>query len=157
MAENPYSTPEAALVASPGNTDTGIVKLYSPTQAACGTIGGPVGLVYFLWYNFRALNDERAAKMSLVYGALFILALIIVLPFLPDEVPGMAFTVAYIVTARLIVEKFQMTKQAIAESPAHDFHSNWRVFGMGILCLLVSIVVMLGPLLVLASLGIWNP
>lgn len=133
------------------------IRIYSPTQVACGTLGGPVGLVYFLWANFRALGDAANAGKTLAFGGLSIVALVAGLPFLPEEFPSSPFTIAYIVIARGVAQHLQMTKQAIADSPRHDFQSNWRVFGLGLLCLLGSVVVIMGPLFLLLVLGIWNP
>jgi uncharacterized membrane protein len=154
MTENPYAPPAAAVV----NRSANAVKLYSPAQAACGAlVGGPVGLIYFLWANFTALGNRPAAKKTIAYGALLILGLLIVLPFLPERFPSSPFTVAYIIMARQIAQQYQKTKQEIADSPEYDFHSNWRVFGLGLLCLVGSVLVIVVPLALLVAFGIWNP
>ena len=154
MTDNPYAAPLAAVQLT-GTAHS--ARLYSPTQVACGTIGGPVGLIYFLKANFAALGNDRLESKTLLYGGLLILALLVILPFLPEKVPSSPFTIAYILTARHVASKYQMTKQAIAESPVYDFHSNWRVLGLGLLCLIASAIVIMGPLMLLAYLGIWNP
>ena len=136
------------------NNQINKVKIYSPTQVACGTLGGPVGLIYFLYSNFSALGNDRFKKNTIIYGCLFIFVLIILLPFLPDEIPSTPFTILYIVIARLIAEKYQMTKSAIIESENFQFHSNWRVLTFGLLCLLGSMLVLAGPFLILVMLGI---
>ncbi len=155
MTENPYASPTANVVDRPTAGEP--VRLYSPTQVACGTIGGPVGLIYFLWANFSSLGNSSGARKTLAYGALLILAIPAILPFLPDNLPNSPVTLAYILVARGVATRYQMTKQAIADSLRYDFHSNWRVFGIGMLCLVGSVVVIMGPLLLLAALGIWNP
>jgi len=132
-------------------------NIYSPTQVACGTIGGPVGLIYFLHSNFSTLGNDKLKKNTLIYGSFFLLALLIALPFLPDEIPNTPFTVLYIVTARLIAEKYQMTKSAIIDSDDFEFHSNWRVLLFGLLCLIGSVLVVVGPLLILSILGVLEP
>ena len=154
MTDNPYAAPTA--VVQDRSTDEP-VRLYSPTQVACGTIGGPVGLIYFLWANFSALGKISSARKTLIFGAILVLGLIVLIPFLPENVPSSAFTIAYILIARGVAEKFQKTKQEISDSPHLVFHSNWRVFGFGLLSLLGSAIVIMGPLFVLAALGIWNP
>lgn len=155
MTDNPYAAPSAPV--RDVRSITGAIRLYSPTQVACGTIGGPIGLIYFLKDNFATLENHRLERKTLLYGGLLILSLLAVLPFLPDEFPSLPITIAYILTARHVAGKYQMTKQAIAESPIHDFHSNWRVLGIGLLCLVASAIVLIGPLMLLAFLGIWNP
>jgi hypothetical protein len=131
--------------------------MYSPTQVACGTIGGPVGLIYFLMSNFSALGQEDRKRKTLLLGISLIVALIAILPFLPESVPSTPFTIAYIIIARQVAEKYQMKKQAIIDSDIYDFHSNWRVLGIGLLCLVGSAIVIVGPLMLLILTGVWNP
>lgn len=151
MNSNPYATPASPV------TDAAVatIPLYSPAQAACGTLlGGPVGLIYFLHANFKALGNRRQQTTTLVAGLVLLLALIAVLPLLPENVPSAPFTIAYVLVARLVVERQQLTKQAIIDSPQHDFHSNWRVAGLGLLCCVGSALVIIGPLLGMEMLGL---
>jgi len=151
MSHNPYATPNSDLIATPASA----THLYSPAQAACGALlGGPVGLIYFLRANFKALGNERLEKNTLIYGCILVVALVVALPLLPDKFPSAPFTVGYVVAARQIAEKFQMTKQAILNSSQYGFHSNWRVFGIGLLTLVGSAVVVAGPLLILHFMGV---
>ncbi|HEY5804068.1 MAG TPA: hypothetical protein VIT90_10290 [Lysobacter sp.] len=155
MSENPYAAPGAVLSDAPV---TGSRRLYSPAQVAAGAfVGGPVGVIYFLWTNFRALANHRAAQRTLMIGALLLIALSLVLPLLPEKFPSLPFTIAYVLVARHIAEKQQMTKQAILESGDYTLYSNWRVFGLALVCVVFSFVLMLAPLVVLATLGIWDP
>jgi len=150
MTENPYTPPDAAVPTSPS---VDIVKLYSPSQVFCGTLlGGPVGLIYFLRENFSALGDDSAMAKTVLYGGLLILGLLVIPLLLPKNFPSIMFVIAYIVTAESISEKYQKTKQEIIDSPQHDFHSNWRVIGFGLLCLAGSAIVLWGPILSLAAL-----
>ena len=149
MSTNPY-----APAISDVTSKTEAVRLYSPTQAACGTIGGPVGLIYFLWANFSALGKDRYARNTLIAGVVGLIGLIALVPFLPDKGTNTIFTVLYIVTARNVAEKYQMSKTAIANTPGYAFHSNGRVFWLGLLCLLVSFIVVAVPLMVLDALGV---
>jgi hypothetical protein len=151
MIENPYAAPTAALSSLAGSHP---IKVYSPTQVACGTIGGPVGLIYFLWRNFIALGNEAAARKTLWYGVIGIVVLLALLFALPAKFPSSPFTIAYILIARGVANKYQLTKDAIAASPNYEFHSNWRVFGLGLLCLLGSVIVLIGPVMVLSAMGL---
>jgi hypothetical protein len=157
MTENPYAAPNAALTDSPGEAAGPPIRMYSPTQVACGTLGGPIGLIHFLHANFVALGQARRARLTLVYGALGLLGLLILLPILPDKFPSSPFTIAYILIARQVAENMQMTKAAIAASPHHTFHSGWRVFGLGMLCLLASLLVLGGWFVLLVALGLLKP
>lgn len=150
MTTNPYATPGATL-----SEPTATVRLYSPVQAACGAaLGGPVGLIYFLHSNFRTLGNAAAGRQTVLYGALLVVALVVVLPLLPENFPSLPFTLAYVLAARHVAERYQMSKQGILESAQHDFHSNWRVAGLGLLCLLGSAVAVILPLMALGMLGI---
>nr|VVV04029.1 hypothetical protein AW0309160_01412 [Aliivibrio wodanis] len=129
-------------------------KIYSPTQVACSTVGGPIGLIYFLASNFSTLNDEELKNKTIKYGIALIVVLIIILPLLPDDVSSLPFTIFYIVVGRYVSEKYQMKKVDIESAEEFDFHSNWRVLGLSLLCLIGSIVVLLGPIFILIALGI---
>lgn len=148
MSTNIYKAPESHVEDDSSN-EVDNIKIYSPNQVACGTIGGPVGLIYFLWANFSSLKKEDEKNKTLIFGGIFIVLLIIALPLLPDDFPSMPFTIAYIMVAKLVSEQFQMTKVDIAESNCHDFYSNWRVLGIGLLCFVASIVLIVGPLILL--------
>lgn len=156
MSENPYAAPRSLPLANSNHSASGRALIYSPAQAACGTIGGPVGLIYFLRANFLALGNRKLAKQTLIFGALLIMALLIITPFLPEKFPSTPITLMYIFITRYVAEKHQMTKQEIIDSVDYDFHSNWRVFGIGLLCLLASIIVLIGPHMLLAIFGIWQ-
>ncbi|WP_441004113.1 hypothetical protein [Pseudocolwellia agarivorans] len=149
MESNVYATPKSDIENTSINlTD---VKVYSPTQIACGAlVGGPIGLIYFLMTNFSLLNDDVGKRNVLYAGIAFIIALLFILPMLPDDFPNSPFTVAYVVVARLVAEKYQMTKKAIIESEQYQFQSSWKAFGI---CLLGSALVVLVPLLILDTLG----
>jgi hypothetical protein len=120
-------------------------------QAAIGSLlGGPVGLIYFLRQNFMALGNTAAARKTLIFGVVLIIALIVVLPLLPENFPSTPFNLMYIFVARGVADKYQLSKQGIIDSADYRFQSSWKVFGMGLLCLLGSAVAIIGPSLLLA-------
>jgi len=153
MNENPYTPPAA-------NVHDGLyvnaIKLYSPAQTAWGAfLGGPVGLISFLGENFSALGNKSAVSKTIGYGVLLIIGLLALLLILPEWFPSTVFSVIYILITWSISENYQKRKQEIAESPEYDFHSNWRVLGLGLLCMVGSAIVLVGPFLLLD--GIWSP
>ncbi|GAA3917157.1 hypothetical protein [Luteimonas lutimaris] len=155
MQDNPYTAPNARLDAA-GAADA--VRLYSPGQvAAAGFLGGPVGLIWFLKANFAALGNSRLETKTVVLGVVLLVALVAIMPLLPEQFPGVLFTVVYIFIGRYVAEKYQLTRKAIAESERFTLHSNWRVFGLGLLCLLASVAVIVVPLMLLAASGVWTP
>lgn len=150
---DPYAPPRAAI--DPGHARADV---YSPLQVAAGAfVGGPVGLAYFLWANFRALGNRDAARWTAIAGALLMVTLCLLLPVLPERMPSWPITLLYMATGRYVAERFQLTKDAIAVSADHDFQSSWKVLGIGLLCLIASLVLLIGPLVALAMLGVWDP
>ena len=117
-------------------------------------LGGPVGLIYFLRENFVALGDDALAKRSLVYGAALIVALLVILPFLPEKFPSSPITIVYMIIGYQIANSRQMTRGAIEASTHYTFHSDWRVFGLGLVCLLGSLTILVGPLVLLSMAGV---
>jgi uncharacterized membrane protein YkvI len=133
-------------------------RLFSPNQVGIGSfVGGPFAAVYLLWSNFRALGNASAARATLLWGIVFIVALLAILPFLPEKFPNLLIPVIYTVIARLIAERFQMTKRQIAQSEQFDFQSNWLVAGLSVLCLAIFFLVGVILLLALDALGIALP
>jgi hypothetical protein len=129
-------------------------ELYSPTQTTVGAfLGGPIGVVYFLYRNFVTLGQLAAARKCLIYGAILIPAVVASLFILPDKFPGAPFTLLYIGVARFVTQKFQLTHQQISESSDYTFKSGPNVLGMGLMCFVGSIVVILGPLYLFVALG----
>ena len=132
------------------------MPLYSSRQVTVGTLlGGPVGLIYFLKANFAALGDNRSEKKTVVGGLVLVLALLVILPFLPEKFPGFPFTITYTFIAWYVAQ--QQIAKANATSLSYDYHSNWQVVGWGLLCFLASVLVILGPLLLLVFLDIELP
>lgn len=58
------------------------------------------------------------------------------------------------VAGQQFANNLQLTKSAIDESPRYAFESNWRVFGRGLLCLRGSLIVLVTPLWLLATMGV---
>ena len=131
------------------------IKLYSPTQVMVGSfVGGPFAVVYLLWMNFRALGDEPEAKRTLIWGVVFVAAVFAILPMLPEKFPNYVLPVIYSLGARLVAERFHLTKQAIKESDRYGFQSNWNVLGISIGFLLAFIVLAVGFVLALDEIGL---
>lgn len=150
MSYNPYAVPKTDVAANPGSA-----PVYSPRQVAAGAfIGGPVGLIYFLRENFLALGDVDKARKSLIWGVVLIVALLLLLPLLPDKFPSIAFTVGYMAAGQQIASTQQLTREAIDASTLYTVPSNWRVFGKGLLCMFGSMVVIFTPILLLGLMGV---
>ena len=104
------------------------LKLYSPFQIALGSFfGGPIALVYFLWQNFKTLGKSGAAKQTVIWGAIFNLALPPVHQFLPSMFALVILPAIYSLVAMQMASSWQMEKEAIEGSVHFNFQSNWRV------------------------------
>lgn len=146
--ENPYAAPQSEVTEHSGS-----VALYSPNQVMAGAfLGGPVGLIYFLRANFVTLGNHHMARMSLIGGAILMLALLIILPLLPAGFPSSPITIAYMLAGQQIAIRHQLTRDAIGSSTVYRFAPNWGVVGVGLLCLVGSLVLVIGPLLLIGML-----
>lgn len=131
------------------------IKLYSPMQVMVGSfVGGPFAVVYMLWQNFRALGEEPEARQMLIWGAVFVAAVFAILPMLPENFPNYVLPVIYSLGARLVAERFHLTKQAINESDRYAQQSNWNVLGISVAFLLAFIVLGVGFVLGLDEFGL---
>ncbi|UXI04098.1 hypothetical protein [Photobacterium sp. TY1-4] len=135
---------------------TAITRIYSPRQVACGALGGPVGLIYFLWANFAIMKKKNHTKLTAVLGVVFIIGLIFSAPFVPPNIPGLAFTALYVVLAYLMSRKFHLDNNEIIASSEYTFHSSFRVFCITVICFWASYIVVAGPLHLLYSIGFFT-
>ncbi|GAB3532977.1 hypothetical protein [Photobacterium alginatilyticum] len=136
--------------------DSATTRIYTPKQVACGALGGPVGLIYFLWANFSILKKENHSKATIILGIVFIISLIFAAPFVPQEVPAITFTIVYVILAFFLSQKFHLNKDEIMDSEEYTFHSSFRVFGITIACFWSSYIVVAAPLHWLYSIGFFG-
>jgi hypothetical protein len=130
-------------------------KVYSPTQAAAGAfLGGPIAAAYFIKQNYVALENNDLVKKTLMLGSVIVALLVVTLPFLPENFPNMAIPIATIISTRLLVENFQFKKEDISNNENLDFHSNWRVFFIGLISLVTFMVVAISFIMILEVLGV---
>lgn len=117
-------------------------KLLSPTQIAGGSFwGGPIATVYYLRRNYLLLGNEDYAQKTLVYGILFVVFLLCSIPFIPEEFPNMVLPLIYCLSAKQIATSTQLEKEQIENNEEYDFESNWKIFSVGFLTLVLFLVV----------------
>lgn len=132
-------------------------KMYSPVQVGVGSfLGGPVAVIYFLMSNFDTLDKTEAKNKVLSFGIVGLIGLICLFLLLPENFPSIPFTIAYVLIGKYVAENYQLKKNEIEASSEYDFHSNWRVFWASLICVAGSFLVVAGPLLVLAQMGVVN-
>lgn len=149
---NPYQPPRSAIEHVPV-----LVKkpVYSPAQAAFGTfLGGPLAGLYFLKSNYDAMKDGRGSKLTSVWGAVSLLAFVLLAPFTPERIPKFIFPLAMSWVIRLLVEKGQFSKEHIQSSAEYCFQSNWKVVGLSLVGTLILGAAVVGTILLYDSAGI---
>jgi hypothetical protein len=116
-------------------------KIYSPNQILLGAFwGGPLAATYFLRSNYLALGKNADAQKTLILGSAFVVALIVISPFLPEQFPAFPIVVMYSALAKYTAVSSQLGKSEISESDDYRFGSNWTIFGLGFLTMLAYLV-----------------
>ena len=149
---NPYRSPATAPAAI--EMPVAGARVYRVSGIVLGTfMGTPLATGWLMSGNYPALGDSARARLALTWGAIataLVLALVLVLP---ESVPAMAFTIPQLLVASHLAKRFQGDR--IEEYRASDrTYSNWRAFGVGLLCCLVVIAVMLPIIFGLVMTGV---
>ena len=156
--ENPYAAPTSKTHDVPSTAEGEKRKLFSPTQGGVGAFFfGPLTALYLVQSNFGAMALYEKRTKTITYGAIFIAAFLLLSPFLPEKIPGFAIGLVYMYITHAVIEKQQMGKQKIVDSDMYEFQSNWLVFGIGLLGLLILTVMLMIILMVYSALGFIEP
>jgi len=156
--ENPYAAPASQTsdsVSDPKEVLRDMQPVYFPGPASAGGfLFGPLASVVFIHHNFKALGNVDGANKTIFFGAIILLLLLVILAFLPENFPRLIIPFITALITRLIVEKNQLTKQVIEESPFLTSQSIWRVLWIGLVCLAVMFVVLIVYMFILDGFGI---
>jgi hypothetical protein len=132
-------------------------KLFSPNQIlACACFGGPMAMVYALWKNFQVLERPGDMQHMLFWGSLFIVALLLFSPVIPDWAE-VVIPVAYSFAARSIAENHQMSKQDIRASAQYEFQPILNVVVVCIVYFVIFVLLTFGLIFALISAGVIEP
>jgi hypothetical protein len=130
-------------------------KIYSPNQVlAASLLGGPMAMVYALWKNFQTLENPHGMQQILIWGSIFIIALMLFSPLLPNNWLEYVIPFAYPLAAWSLAESFQMSKQAIADSQTYEFQSVWNVIAVSIVFMAAMFVVAFAWFMALVAVGL---
>ncbi len=113
-----------------------------------------MAMVYVLWKNFQTLEDPHGMHQILFWGSIFIIALMLFSPLLPNSWLDFVIPFAYPLAAWSLAENFQMSKQAIAGSQVYEFQSAWNVIAISIVFLVAMVVVTFAWFFVLVAVGL---
>ena len=121
---------------------------------AASFLGGPMAMVYVLWKNFQTLENPHGMQQILIWGSIFIIALMLFSPLLPNSWLDYVIPFAYPLAALSLAENFQMSKQAIADSQTYEFQTIGNVIVISILFLLAMLVVSFAWFFALVTVGL---
>ena len=113
-----------------------------------------MAMVYVLWKNFQTLENPHGMRQILLWGSIFIIALMLFSPLLPNSWLDFVIPFAYPFAAWSLAGSFQMSKQAIAASQAYEFQPVWNVIAVSIVFLVAMIVVAFAWFFVLVAVGL---
>jgi hypothetical protein len=153
---NPFAPPSAEVRDSESAAANALnAKLYTQTQIRAGSfLGGPIAAVYLLRENFRVLDRAPEARATVLWGVVVIAGILALLPFLPTRFPNYLIPLLYMFGAGYVADQWQLRKQAILDSGKYRIQSNWRVFGMSVLCLIAFTLALVLEMFVLVALGL---
>jgi hypothetical protein len=130
-------------------------KIYSPNQVlAASLLGGPMAMIYVLWKNFQTLENPHGMQQILVWGSIFIIALMLFSPLMPNGWQDYVLPFGYSLAGWSLAGSFQMSKQAIADSQTYEFQSAWNVIAISFIFLAAMIVVAFTWFSVLVAAGL---
>ena len=115
-----------------------------------------MAMVYALWKNFQVLERPSDMQHMLFWGSLFIVALLLFSPVIPDWAE-VAIPVAYSFAARSIAENHQMSKQDIRDSAQYEFQPILNVVVVCIVYFVIFVLLTFGLIFALISAGVIEP
>lgn len=137
----------------PGDT-VARTRIYTSSQVALGSLfGGPIAALFFIHQNFQALRKNREASLTLMLGAIAIVAFLLTLPFLPENFPGLVIPLAYTLLATSAARHWHPSKETIASGKQYDFQPNWRVCFTALVALFLIVLMAVAAMLGLSTLG----
>jgi len=113
-----------------------------------------MAMVYVLWKNFQTLENPHGMHQILFWGSIFIIALMLFSPLLPNSWLDFVIPFAYPLAAWSLAENFQMSKQAIRDSQSYEFQPTWNVIAVSIVFLTAMVVVTFTWFSVLVAVGL---
>jgi len=152
MQDNPFSAPDSSDFSSSDGVDVvdgAAVPLHDVGSVMLGAfLGGVLGGSFMLYQNARALGDPQPLRFVGIGAALTVLVALLA-GILPEQVPGIVFTLGAVFGCRAWAESVQGAAIRASEVPRV---SRWKAAGWALLMLiptaLISLVVLL-PIVIL--------
>lgn len=135
---DPYKPPRADDETPSGSGE----PLYTPQHVTLATFFG-TPLAGFLLLGFNESRMGRPEKMPKMIGlgvlasaAVFVISLM-----LPEEFPGFAISLAYLLGMQALAKQWQGDEIMARLSSGTPKESGWRAFGIGLLCVLPFVAI----------------
>ena len=115
-------------------------EYFSPKQVYVGTfIGGPLAASYYLSNNFKLMENPTLDIACKILGVVLTILLFGVTFQLPEDFPNTLIPIVYSAVAAGIVWQWQITKEEVEAVDLYSFQSNWRVAGISLASLLITL------------------
>ncbi len=116
-------------------------RVYTPWQVCVSClIGGPAAATWLIAKNFRIFNDQKKQRLTLIYGAITLLALIGLGLILPKNSSGVVLAAVVAGVTRDITKRQQGTQIEELRAKGGRIASWWSAVGIGFLCLIATLV-----------------
>ena len=122
-------------------------KVYKEGSMAIAIfLGGPFVVGYLMAHNFRQLDEPEKIGKTWIFSTLGLILLIGGAAAIPESVkiPNIVYNLVFAMVALFFVQKYQgkQLKQHVEDGGA--VYSNWRAAGIGLLCMVVTVILLLG-------------
>jgi hypothetical protein len=127
------------------------LRVYTPWQVCVSClIGGPASVTWLIAENFRAFENWKKRKLTFLYGAIALVALIGLGLVLPKHSSGTGLAALVAVAAREITKHQQGSQIEELRAKGGRIASWWRAVGIGVLGLVATLIVIFILVLVLS-------
>lgn len=140
--------------APPQNSYIPAFKVYRPNAVPVATFfGGPLVAGYLMAANFNAFNEHRKALASWIISISVTIGLFVFLIAMPDtgHIPNEMIPLAYTLIAQALMKHYQKARIDTHIAAGGATYSNWRVVGVSLVSLVITVALVFGSLFVAGS------
>lgn len=125
------------------NSKKTVARFYNRYWVILGTfLWWPLAGVYLIYKNYINLKNKELAKKSLLIGSILTVLIVLVMYNLPDDFTKASYLIPIFISYRSF-NRFQWTAVEHAIKGWWKLYSFWNAFGIGILFLAISVVIIL--------------
>ena len=118
------------------------IMLYSPRQMEIATFfGGPLCAIYMLPANYKRLEKPKYALYAILIGSIIVILFMLgAFHPLSQKIPQALYQAIPVTILWGICKKYHISKEDIIEDQRYIFRSNWTVFFVSIIGLILAII-----------------